>query len=190
MNKRQNTDPEFELLNKVASGDEEAFKQLYERINESLFFFIYRFLKDKEKAEDIHVEVFTEVWKSAKNFKGNSKVKTWIFGIARNLALNELRKRKKYLTTDDFPYPSDGNPSDSELIDKDKKVMIKNGLLKISVKHKEILDLVFFHEMNYQEVSEVLNISINTVKTRVFYAKDALKKAFKKMGVKKNELYS
>ena len=76
------------------------------------------------------------------------------------------------------------------MIDKDKKVMIKNGLSKISVKHQEILDLVFFHEMNYQEVSEVLNISINTVKTRVFYAKDALKKAFKKMGVKKNELYS
>ena len=190
MDKRQNTEIEFELLNKVASGDEEAFKQLYERINEGLFFFICRFLKDKERVEDIQVEVFTEVWRSAKKFKGNSKVKTWIFGIARNLALNELRRNKRHLNTDDFPYPSDDNPSDSELIDKDKKVMIKNGLLKISVKHQEILDLVFFHEMNYQEVSEVLNISINTVKTRVFYAKDALRKTLKRMGMDKNELYS
>jgi RNA polymerase sigma-70 factor (ECF subfamily) len=188
MDKKQHTDPEVELLNKIVSGDEEAFKQLYERISDGLFFFLVRLLHNRDLAEDIQVETFTEVWRCAKDFKGKSQVKTWIFGIARNLALNELRKKKKQISTDDFSYPADSNPSNSKLIDKDKHVMIRNGLSKISAKHQEILDLVFFHEMNYREVSEVLNISINTVKTRVFYAKEALSKVLKRMGMSKNDI--
>jgi RNA polymerase sigma-70 factor (ECF subfamily) len=188
MNKRQNTDLEVELLKRVAGGDQEAFKLLYDQINESLFFFIYRLVKDKELSEDVHVEVFTEVWRSAKKYKGNSKVKTWIFGIAKNLAMNALRKQKKHLNIDDFEHPSNDEAIDREQVT--RKAMIKGALLKISMKHREILDLVFFHEMNYQEVSEVLNVPVNTVKTRVFYAKQALRKTFIKMGVKSNELYT
>lgn len=195
MNKRQYSDTHFELLNMIAKGDEYAFRQLYDQIHDNLFFFIYRMVRDKEMAEDVHVEVFTEVWRSAKKFKGQSKVKTWIFGIARNLSMNALRNQKKHLNIDDVEntYMNES----TEYVDESagnrqvaRKSIIKEALLTISLKHREILDLVFFHEMNYQEISELLNIPLNTVKTRVFYAKQALRKSFKKMGIKDNGLYA
>ena len=107
-------------------------------------------------------------------------------GIARNLAMNELGKLKKHDNIDDFPNLSNGVIPDAEPMDRQR--LLKEGMLRLSVKHREILDLVFFHEMTYQEVSQMLDIPVNTVKTRVFYAKETLKNALSSMGVKKDDL--
>ncbi len=185
MNKEQSISRENELLIKTAVGDENAFRELYDLTNKAVYFYLYRLLKDRESAEDVQIDVFTQVWKGAKKFKGKSKVTTWIFGIARNLAMNELRKRKYHVNIDDYPEMTQDNSTDQgpDLEAMDQKKIIKNAMSKISSKHQEVLDLVFFHEMNYQEISDTLHVSVNTVKTRVFYAKSAFKKKLKQLRV-------
>ncbi len=83
-------DKSVELLEKVSEGDEEAFRQLYDLTHKKVYFYLYRLFKVKESAEDALVETYTEVWRGAKSFKGKSLVTTWIMGIARHLAMNEL----------------------------------------------------------------------------------------------------
>ena len=169
------------LLKKVVKKDAKAFEKLYELTSKSIFFYLYRLLQNKESAEDIHVEVYATVWKNADRFQGKSKVKTWMFGIARNLALNELRK--KYRETQSIDRPIKDENSYKAYNGFDRQQYIQEALMKISEKHREILDLVFFHEASYSEVAQLLEIPENTVKTRVYYAKAALKEKLVKMAV-------
>jgi RNA polymerase sigma-70 factor (ECF subfamily) len=188
MDIRVSTGLQSELLKRVSHGDEEAFRELYDITHKKVFFYLYRLLQDRDTAEDILIETFTEVWKGAKNYEGRAQVRTWILAIARNRAMKELRKRRVHQrkNIDDYPHLTDGDMPDAELAD--RKRIIKDAMLKISDKHREVLDLVFFHEMNYQEASEILNVPVNTVKTRVFYAKEALRNAFIQMGVKRDDM--
>lgn len=181
MIKGPNPEREAGLLERIVNGDEKAFSELYGLCSKNVYAYIFRILQDKTMAEDVQIEVFTQVWKGAGTFRGQSQVKTWIFGIARNLTLNELRKRKNNLNIDDFSQLSDPNQPKVETSDQAR--LIKQAMAKISSKHREILDLVFFHEMRYEEIATVLKISVNTVKTRVFYAKEALKRKMTLMGV-------
>ena len=188
MNRVENAETEIALLKKIAAGDHEAFQTLYDLHQKSVYFYLYRFFNDKVVAEDVHVEVFTQVWKSAGRFKAKSKVRTWIFGIARNLAMNEIRKRKHHINIDAVPEPAFFEVPEIET--DDKKKVIKRAMEKIPPKHQQVLDLVFFHEMNYQEIAELLNISVNTVKTRIFHAKAGMKKTLDKMGVNRHDCYT
>jgi len=177
---------DLELLKKISMGDGEAFRQLYDLTHRKVYVYLYRLVHGKQTAEDILMETYTEVWRCAGKFKGNSRATTWIMGIARNLAMNELGKLRRHDNIDNFPNLSNGVMPDPEPMDRQRR--LNEAMTKIPVKHREILDLVFFHEMTYQEVSEVLDIPVNTVKTRVFYAKETLKNALSSMGVKKDDL--
>lgn len=174
MSKEKRTDPERPLLERVVKKDKAAFEQLYQLTSRSVFSYLFRMLQHRETAEDIHVEVFIQVWKTAEKFKGKSKVKTWIFGIARNLALNEMR-REKIRRTEVLDDRQTDSRINMEIDGYARARHIQTAMDGLSVKHREILDLVFFHELPYTEVAGLLGIPENTVKTRVYYAKDVLK---------------
>jgi RNA polymerase sigma-70 factor (ECF subfamily) len=179
-NKAKKTEAEeTRLLKKVVKKDKKAFEKLYELTSNKLFLYLYRWLQNRESAEDIHIEVYTIVWKNAERFQGKSKVTTWIFGIARNLALNELRKKYRETTSIYKPVKDENSSVDYDKFE--RKQYIQEALMKVSEKHREILDLVFFHEFNYSEIASLLEIPENTVKTRVYYAKAALKEKLMKM---------
>jgi RNA polymerase sigma-70 factor (ECF subfamily) len=180
------TDKDLELLRRISCGDKEAFRELYDLTHKKVYFYLYRLLRGRQAAEDILIETYTEVWKGAKNFKGKARATTWIIAIARNLGMNELRKFKDHNNIEDFPNLSNGHPQDIEQLDRQR--FLKEAMLSLSIKHREILDLVFFHEMTYPEVSEILSIPVNTVKTRVYYAKEALREVLGRMGVNRDEL--
>lgn len=162
------------LLRYIARGDAGAFEELYRETSRSIYFYVFRLLQNKESAEDVQVEVFTQVWKSADRFQGKSKVTTWLFGIARNLALNELRK-KKYSDTAELPESIEDENSTSGYESFENNQLVQLALERLPVKQREVMDLVFFHDLNYKEVAEVLDIPENTVKTRVSHAKAVLK---------------
>jgi len=180
MNTRPSAVPESELLKKVSYGDEEAFRRLYDLTCDKIAFYLQNLLRDKTLIDDVLVETFTAVWKSAGSFKGKSKVTTWIIGIARNLAMKQLKKTKLYENIDNYPYISNGALSVEESLD--RQTTVNKAMSQVSAKHREVLDLVFFHDMNYPEISRLLDIPVNTVKTRVFYAKDSLRDILEQTG--------
>ncbi|MFB3884118.1 MAG: sigma-70 family RNA polymerase sigma factor [Thermodesulfobacteriota bacterium] len=186
MNSEASQRIEVGLLSRVSEGSMEAFRELYDLTHKRIYFYLYRLLRDKALVEDILVETYTEVWRGAGRYRGKSKVVTWMIGISRNLAMNELKKVKCHEDIDNFPNLTDGSTADPDGFDRQR--CLKDAILKLSPKHQEILDLVFFHEMTYPEVSEILDIPVNTVKTRIFYAKEALRETLEKMGVAKNDL--
>jgi RNA polymerase sigma-70 factor (ECF subfamily) len=186
MNEGSVADRDLELLRKISCGDKEAFRELYDLTHKKVHFYLYRLLQGKEVAQDILMETYTEVWKGAKNFKGKARATTWIIAIARNLAMNELRKFKNHDNIDNFPNLPNGSTQEVEQLDRQR--FLKEAMFSLSIKHREVLDLVFFHEMTYSEVSDILGVPVNTIKTRVYYAKEALKQVLEHKGVKKDEL--
>ena len=178
---------EREVIKRIARKDEKAFRELYENTSKKIYHYLLGMLKDPRKAEDIMIDTYTEVWRCAGKFRGDSKVSTWITGIARNLAFKEFRRKK--LMTNSIEEHLHSLPAKEVAIDSFVRTdLLRKAMKKLSFAHKEILELVFYHEMSYKEISELLGIPVNTVKTRVYYAKENLKQVFVRMGIEKNDI--
>lgn len=179
---------EQKIIKKIINGDEDSLRILYEQTSNSVFQYIFRLVNNKEMAEDLMIETYTQVWLSAKSFKGNSRVLTWILGIARNLTMNEIKK-KDYILGDLTEKEFTKAEQLISTCQNEMSEIVGKALTKLSTKHREVLDLVFMQELTYEEIALVLNIPLNTVKTRIFYAKEEIRKILKVMGVSKDELF-
>src|SRR5262249_18397264 len=150
----------------------------YERHNRRVFRFVVRIVKDEHFAEDITSEVFFEVWRQADTFESRSKVPTWLLAIARFKAWSASRARW-HVSLDEIKAEciedAADNPEDA-LLKLDKGATIRACLARMSSEHREIIDLVYYHEKSIVEVAEILQVSKNTVKTRMFYARKALQR--------------
>ena len=176
-----------ELVKAVPEGDEVVFKELYEITNKRVFNYLYRLVNDKHIAEDILMETFIEVWKSAKTFRAESRGLTWMIGIARNRAMNKLRdgKIKGYGIDENIEDLPKQMHSCGEI---ETSAILEQALNCLPLIHREVLDLIFLQEMQYEDVAFVTGVPLNTVKSRVFYAKEKLKNIFISMGIKKDDI--
>jgi RNA polymerase sigma-70 factor (ECF subfamily) len=135
--------------------------------------------------EDLISEVFLDVWRQAGRFEGRSAVSTWMLAIARFKALSALRRRPSE-ELDEEAAGAIEDPSDDPgtvLEKKDKSVMLRKCLTGLSAEHREIIDLVYYHEKSVEEVAEIVGIPENTVKTRMFYARKRLAELLKAAGI-------
>lgn len=162
-----------EVIKRIAGGDRRAFEMLYTRHSDRTYKFLLRLTANKSVAEDLTHDVFLEVWHSAKRFEGRSAVSTWILSIARYKAL-DARRKQRTLTEEDFPKPHEPSPEQISMKASSFNYMHK-CLADLSEDHREIIDLVYFHEKSVKEISIILEIPENTVKTRMFYARKKLK---------------
>jgi len=166
----RNLSEDLSLLGRVAQGDQQAFRLLYERFADRVFRFALSTVRAPHLAEEVLQETMIVIWKKAKTFKGNSKPSTWILGIARNLAFNLLRKEKK----------GDRLPEEKPVSDPSKQaemsVHVERALSKLPDAHREVVHLVYYEEMNLREAAEVLGIPEGTVKSRMHHARKALAK--------------
>ena len=179
---------EFRLLKDVGKGDANAFEQLYETTNKKVFQYLCRFTNDRHLAEDLTMDTYAEVWKSAVRFRGESKVATWMIGIARNMAMNEFRKNGR-VKIQELDEEITGPPEQFHACAGTETTRIlAEALNRLPVRHREILDLVFLQDMNYEDISQIVDIPLNTVKTRVFYAKEKLRNVLRFMGVAKDDV--
>ena len=167
------------LLKKISEGDRDAFTELYKIFQPRLIKFCSRMLKnDIALAADMADEAMIEVWKSAGSFSGLSQPSTWIHSIARFRMIGYLRKNKEVLQDDNFEQL---NIEDTDLLPEDEMVITERNeqlvqdIAKLSEKHREVIELVYFRELSIREISEMLDVSENTVKTRMFYARKHLK---------------
>ncbi|MFZ1108283.1 MAG: sigma-70 family RNA polymerase sigma factor [Rhodomicrobium sp.] len=164
---------DLEALKQVANGDKKGLETLYTRYSNRTFKFLLRLTTNRTAAEDLTHDVFLEVWKSAKRFEARSTVATWIFSIARYKAYDQGR-RQKTLTEHDLPTPPEPTP-ESMAMQASSSDYMRACLSALSLEHREIIDLVYYHDMSVKEASEILDIPEATVKTRMFYARRKLK---------------
>lgn len=172
-------DEDADLLKKISEGDRKAFTKLYQRYQPRLLKFCGRLLKsDMSLAADIADEALIEVWNSAGSFSGRSMPSTWIHSIARFRLIGYLRKNKEHYHDDnlgEIHVEDSALLPDEEISLSERDTRLIQELGKLSDKHREVIELVYFRELPIKAISEMLNISENTVKTRMFYARKQLK---------------
>jgi RNA polymerase sigma-70 factor (ECF subfamily) len=128
--------------------------------------------------------VFLNVWRQAQRFEARSAVTTWLLAIARYKAIAELRRRPAASSDEETADISD--PADDPevaLQGKHRGEILRGCLAQLSPEHREIIDLVYYHEKSVQEVAEIVGIPGNTVKTRMFYARKRLSELLQLEGV-------
>jgi RNA polymerase sigma-70 factor, ECF subfamily len=179
MNKDRELLQEKHLMEHVAAGDSSAFRQLYDLSYGKVARYVQKVMNDASLADDILVQTYTVAWQKSTTFKGNGRITTWLIGIARNIIFREFRKVKKHEPFEEEFCAAD-TQSQFRVEVESTNAALKASLQSLSVKHREILELVFYQDFNYMEVAELIGIPENTVKTRVFHAKQALKNVLEK----------
>ena len=136
----------------------------------------YRFVGNETVAEDLLSDVFFDVWQQAGRFEGRAAVSTWLLSIARFKALSARRRRTDAEldeTIETTVADSADNP-EIALQKKSRSELVRAAMMKLSPDHREILDLVYYHENSVEDCALILNIPVATVKTRMFYARKKL----------------
>ena len=178
-------DADRELVARIAKQDDTALQVLFARHNVRIFRFIIRLVAIEAIAEELTNEVYLQVWRKADSFRGASTVSTWMFTIARNLAVSYLRKTNTVALDDEFAEQLEDETDSPETATTkhDKAATMRACMEKLSLAHREIIDLVYYQEMTIGEVSEILEIPANTVKTRMFHARKQLSHFFAAAGI-------
>src|SRR5262245_58705977 len=173
------------LLASISDGNRTAMHTLYARHNVRVYRFILRIVRDASLAEDLVSQVFLDVWRTAKQFEGRSQVSTWLLSIARFKALTSLRQRRsEHIDQEDVSDIPDEAASPEDSLDRSAaSAIVRACVAKLSPAHREIINLVYYHEKSVEEVGEIIGIPQSTVKTRMFYARKQLAALLKGAGV-------
>lgn len=173
------------LLQKVAGGDRAAFAELYRRLQRPLFGYLMKLVREREMVEDVLNETMLEVWRQAARFEGRASVNTWVFSIAHHRAVSRLRrKRETALDEEAAAAIEDEAPTpDEHAVTADVNRLIGELMEQLSFEHREILHLAYYQEFSVQEIADALDLPANTVKTRMFYARQRLKVLLEKSGI-------
>jgi RNA polymerase sigma-70 factor (ECF subfamily) len=172
-------------LARVAQGSEEALRALHARHATKVFRFVLRLVRNEAIAEEVTNEAFVEIWRGAARFRGGASVSTWLLSVARNKAVDRLRKRSEESLDEEAAaaVPDDADTPEVELAKRDKGALMRRVIDDLSPVHKEIVDLVYYQERSVAEAAQVLGVPENTVKTRMFYARKQLARLFAEAGI-------
>lgn len=161
----------------VACGERAAFRALYECYAPRLFRYVLRLIRDTAQAEELINEVMLAVWKQAGQFRGDSKPSTWIFGIAHYAALAALRRAGRAPVALDEAEDESGDPQawpEVRFAARERETRVRAALARLSPERRAVVELTFYHGFNYPEIAAMLGCPVNTVKTRMFYARQQL----------------
>jgi RNA polymerase sigma-70 factor (ECF subfamily) len=172
------------LVERIARGDREAMRGLYGRFSLQVYRFARRLGADEGTAEDIVSEVFLEVWRHAASFKARSRLSTWLLSIAHNkLATKRRRRSPEPIDEAAIGVMADAADGPEAILQKKQAATVVAAALKqLSPAHREIVDLVYYHQKSIDEVASILGIPDATVKTRMFYARKRLAQALVQHG--------
>ena len=173
------------LINLIADGDKRAMQVLYARHNVKVYRFILRLTGNQSLAEDLVSEVFLDVWRQAEGFESKSQVSTWLLAIARYKALSALRRRTDEHLDDQMVATIEDTADNPETVvgTKDRNTIVQKCLTQLSPAHREVIDLVYYHEKSVDEVARIVGVPPATVKTRMFYARNKMADLLKQAGV-------
>lgn len=171
-------DPDAALVRRMAGGDSHALDELYAHYGPAVLSYLTARVYDRALAEEVLQDVMLAVWRNAAHFRGESKVLTWMLTIARNRAINALRKRQVDQTPlDDVFELSSTDTGPQETVERHNQTQaVQTALRQLPEMQREILELVFYQQLSGAEVASVLGINEGTVKSRLHRAKEALRR--------------
>jgi RNA polymerase sigma-70 factor (ECF subfamily) len=178
-------EPDDKLIARIRSGDNMALQALYARHHVKVFRFALRLLRNEQAAEDIVSEVFIDVWRNASGFEGRSEASTWLLAIARNKAYSLLRKKKEDYLDEDSAAEIEDAADNPEVVmqKKNKGDLLRACLSQLSAEHREVVDLVYYHDKSVEEVALIVGAPEGTVKTRLFHARKRLSELAQAAGI-------
>lgn len=176
--------PENLILRRVAKGDREALAELYARFQRPLFRYLFHLLGNKESAEDVLQQVMVIVWQKAYTFQGIAQAASWIFGIAHHQAFKALRRESNAsasVTVTELETVMDMRDEamdpEADMVRQATHEEIAKALACLTAEHREVLELAFFQDFACKEIAAIVGIPVGTVKSRLSYARRALKAA-------------
>lgn len=185
-------DPDAALMLRVQRGDMRAFEELMARYQQSVANLLYRSLGDAAEAEDIAQNVFLQVYKSAARYRVSAKFSTWLFTIARNLCLNELRRRTRHPAVSlDAPHPEHEDEAGRPLPDRraagpvestlhaELEAKIQEALNELPENQRTAILLCREQELSYEDIAAVLGCSLTAVKSLIHRGRETLKRRLK-----------
>jgi RNA polymerase sigma-70 factor (ECF subfamily) len=186
-------DPDAVLMLRVKRGDRAAFAELVEKYNQPVLNFIYRSLRDETEAEDLAQNVFLQVYKSRSRYQRTAKFSTWLFTIARNLCLNELRRRSRHhaesieeTQTENEDQPQRQYEDKSQMAPPEKLLhgelaqKIEEALAELPENQRSAILLCRQDELSYDEIAEVLDCSLSATKSLIHRGRETLKEKLKR----------
>ncbi len=165
------------LMLKDQATKDKGFLQLMEIYKEPIYWHIRRMVVLHEDAEDILQETFIQVYRNAGSFKGESKIYTWLYRIATNECISHFRKNKKRVRNSESIEKMSGELSETDSENSDA-ILIKfqQAILQLPEKQRIVFNLRYYDELSYEEIGQILNSSVNTLKTNYHYASEKIKK--------------
>jgi RNA polymerase sigma-70 factor (ECF subfamily) len=157
-----------ELVERTKEGDDDAFDEIVRRYQNFIYRQAWGYLRDDDSAKDVTQDVFIKAYEGVRHLKAASGLRRWLYSICRNHCLNAIRKRKA--ERDLRPEPPAGPGPDVAL-----RVYLKDLISHMDDPYREVIMLRYYGDLTYDEIAEVLDISVDNVKVRLFRARNRLK---------------
>ncbi|MWC27187.1 RNA polymerase sigma factor SigW [Paenibacillus sp. MMS18-CY102] len=178
---------EARLARLALKGDQQAFAEIVDMYQDKLYHMAYRMLYNRQEAEDVVQDAFLRVYRNLERYDESLKFSTWIYRIATNLCIDRLRRRKPTYSLDAESadhegldgysmVPSDNRTPESETMLSETQRIIHQAIETLPAKYKSVMVLRYLQEMSLQEIGDVLDMPVTTIKTRVHRGREFLRK--------------
>ncbi len=166
---------EKEIIRQILAGDDDKYRLLLERYQPGLVRHCFAMVYDQETANDLTQEASIKAYLNLKKYQENYRFSTWIYKIATNLCLDFLRKRR-HISLDGIPEPVSNSPTPQEqAMKKETANEVHKAVRKLPLKYQTVISLYYWQDQKYEEISEIMNTPVNTVRTWLKRAKEQLK---------------
>ncbi|MFH0989215.1 MAG: sigma-70 family RNA polymerase sigma factor [bacterium] len=180
-------DEDAGLIKRALRGDQKAFKRLETKYYDAIYNLIYRMIREKDEVEDLTQEAFIKAFISLSTFNDEYAFSTWLYKIATNNSIDYIRRKKLQTFSIDKPIESKDSDFSFELpdstyepdigmIENQKKKMLNDAINSLPAKYRQVIHLRHVEEKEYQEIADLLNLPLGTVKAHIFRAREMLYK--------------
>lgn len=178
------------LVKKAIGGDETAYKELVNKYEQQLFYHILKMVKNREQIEDLVQESFVKAFDNLNSYSTNYAFSTWLYRIATNHTIDYLRKKKLQTLSIDEPVktrdgemqmqlPDESAGTDRRIIRQQRQKMVQKAIADLPDKYRKVIEMRHMEEKSYQEIADVLDLPLGTVKAHIFRARELLYKELK-----------
>jgi RNA polymerase sigma-70 factor (ECF subfamily) len=178
---------DYKLVRKaVEEGDQKAYAELMSRYKDSIYYMLLKMVNNRDDAEDLTIEAFGKAFRNIRQYTPDYAFSTWLFKIATNNCIDFIRKKRKLMLSIDRGFEnedgqdvaleikSDGPGPDDSLMKKQKVMMMRDVVDKLKPRYRRLVELRYYNELSYEEISEELKLPLGTVKAQLFRAREFL----------------